>query len=308
MNHYIALDIGGTQMRGACYPENSLSPVKVERIATRGGSTSLLERLIQLIQSIWPDQGHVGAIGAAVPGPVDPYQGVIIKAPNIPEWLEMPLSQYLEDQFHVPVHLGNDANMAAMGEWKYGAGKGHHHLVYITVSTGIGGGVILDDRLLLGVRGMGGELGHVTVVPDGALCGCGQRGHLETVAAGPGIARWTQEQLQAGAQSSLPTDHPLTAKEVSLAAQKGDSLAIAALARAGRYLGWALADYLHIFNPSVIVIGGGVSQSGALLFEPMKLALHERVMHQDYTKGLQIARAELGDDVGLMGALALAQS
>jgi len=105
-----------------------------------------------------------------------------MKASNIPGWLRLPLARIVQDEFHVPVFLGNDANLAALGEWKYGTGRGHHNLLYITISTGIGGGVIIDDRLLVGANGLAGELGHITVMQDGPLCGCGQRGHLEAVA------------------------------------------------------------------------------------------------------------------------------
>jgi glucokinase len=140
-------------------------------------------------------------VSLAVAGPSDPYKGIVIEAPNIAGWINLPIKNLLERQFNAPVSLGNDANLAALAEWKFGAGRGHHHLIYITVSTGIGGGVIIDDRLLLGHRGLAAELGHVTVVPDGPPCGCGQRGHLETFSAGPGIARWIEEQLLQGVTS-----------------------------------------------------------------------------------------------------------
>jgi glucokinase len=306
MKYHIAIDIGGTQIRAACYPQNSTIPAKVEKIATHGPTGSALERLISAIRQVWPQDGEVAAIAAAAPGPLDPYQGIIIETPNIPGWEGLPLRQHLQDTFHVPVALGNDANMAAMGEWKFGAGQGHHNVVYITVSTGIGGGVILDDRLVLGHRGMAAELGHIVILPDGPICSCGHRGHLEALASGPALARWAKEQIASGTPSSLPSDRVLTGKDVSLAAQAGDALAIAALARAGQFLGWAIADFLAIFNPSIVIIGGGVSQSGDLLFKPLRAAVQENAMNQDYTAGLSIVSAALGDDVGLMGALALA--
>jgi glucokinase len=306
MKYHIAIDIGGTQIRAACYPQSSTVPVKIEKTATQGASGTPLENLMAAVRRVWPDDGEVAAIAALAPGPLDPYQGVLFYAPNIPGWEELPLRQHLQDTFHVPAALGNDANLAAMGEWKFGAGKGHHHLVYITVSTGIGGGVILDDRLVLGLRGMAAELGHIVVLPDGPLCSCGHRGHLEAMSSGPAVARWAREQLEAGAVSSLPTGQNFSAKDVALAAKAGDALAIAALARAGQFLGWAIADFLHIFNPSIVIIGGGVSQSGDLLFKPLRAAMQERVLNHHYTDGLSIVSAALGDDVGLMGALALA--
>jgi glucokinase len=250
VEHYLVADIGGTQMRAACFPVTSQKPVQVKKIATQGVQDTPLERLFRLLESVTPTGATIKAISVAAPGPSDPYAGVVFEAPNIPGWTNLPLRKHLEEHFHVPTAIGNDANLAALGEWRFGAGQGHHHLVYITVSTGIGGGVIIDDKLLLGVHGLAAELGHVTVIPEGPLCGCGQRGHLEAIASGPSIARWVQEEIHQGVPSLLPGDRSLSAKEVALAAQRGDELAAEALARAGTYLGVAIADCLHIFNPS----------------------------------------------------------
>jgi glucokinase len=205
------------------------------------------------------------------------------------------------------VHIDNDANLACLGEWKYGAGQGHSHVLYLTISTGIGGGVVSHDRLLQGYHGLAAELGHVTVDPDGPMCSCGFRGHVEALASGPAIARYVNEQLENGAKSSLRADPALSARQVSEAAQAGDALAIAAFARAGEYLGIAVSNYLHTFDPSVVIFGGGVSQVGDLLFKPFEDSLRQRVFHPRYLEGLVITRAALGDDAGLLGALALAR-
>ncbi len=305
MSVIIAVDVGGTQMRAAVYSQHQNQPSRLDRIATRDKNATPLERLIQLIESVWPANEAVKAIGIAAPGPLDPNRGVIIAAPNIPGWIDFPLKKKLEDRFSVPVILGNDANLAAYGEWRYGAGQGHHHLVYLTVSTGIGGGIINDDRLLIGLRGMAAELGHVTVLPDGPMCGCGQRGHLEAIASGTAIAKWVELELSLGAASILPADKPITTKMVAQAAKKGDDLAVAALARSGTYIGQALADYLHIFNPSIVIIGGGVSLSGSLLMDPMRVAMCEHVLSEKYVENITLTTAALGDEAGLMGALAL---
>jgi glucokinase len=305
MSVIIAVDVGGTQMRAAVYPQHQNQPSKLDRIATRDKNATPLERLIQLIDSVWPAVETVQAIGIAAPGPLDPKQGVIIAAPNITGWVDFPLKQKLEDHFNVPVILGNDANLAAYGEWRYGAGQGHHHLVYLTVSTGIGGGIINDDRLLIGLRGMAAELGHVTVLPDGPICGCGKRGHLEAMASGTAIAKWVEQELSMGAASMLPAGQPITTKMVAQAAHKGDALAVSALARSGRFIGQTLADYLHIFNPSIVIIGGGVSQSGSLLMDPMRAAMCEHVLSEEYVENITLTTAALGDEAGLMGALAL---
>ena len=307
MSEYIAVDIGGTRMRAACYPVDSLNPQKIKKISTRHSDESTWDRLVRLIRSIWPDDRKVNAIGVAVPGPLDPFQGVLFAAPNIPEWKNIPLARLLQDEFGVPIMMGNDANLAALGEWNFGAGKGHHHLVYITVSTGIGGGVIVDDRLLLGSRGLAAEFGHITVESNGPLCSCGQRGHLEALASGPAIARWVEDELSRGTQSSLSKQKTVNTKEIAEAASKNDPLAVNALARAGAFIGTAIADILHLFNPTIVIIGGGVSLSGELLMANVRNSMHKHVMNAHYLDNLVLTTADLGDDTGLLGALALAR-
>ena len=307
MSVSIAVDIGGTQMRAACFPPDGAVLKSLARVSTSHPYLSPLERLYELVASIWPEDKTVTSIGVAAPGPVDPYQGIIHAAPNIPGWIDLPLRALLEERFNVPVSLGNDANLAALGEWMFGAGQGHHHLIYMTVSTGIGGGIIVDDRLLLGARGLAAEIGHTSVMLDGPLCGCGQRGHLEAVASGPAIARWAEQEFTQGVQSILPVGQPLMAKDVAAAAHEGDELAAAALARAGTFIGQGLANFLHIFNPSIVIVGGGVSRSGSLLLDPIKAAMQEHVISPHYLDNLALCTAALGDEVGLMGALALAR-
>jgi glucokinase len=306
MKYYIAVDIGGTQIRSACYRMNSQTPFMIERISTQG-KESALDRLCMLVEKTWPTDGQVCGISVAAPGPVDPWEGIILYAPNIPGWKDIHLKNHLQSHFKVPVTVGNDANMAAMGEWKFGSGIGHHHLIYLTISTGIGGGIIMDDKLLLGQRGLAGEMGHITVLPDGPLCGCGKPGHLEALSSGTGIAKWTQNEIQKGRPSSLSHQEIITAKMIHQAAKEGDGLAIEAFNRAGYYLGMALADFLHLFNPTIIILGGGVSRSGELLFKPTRQAIEQFVIEPHYLDNFTLTQAALGDEAGLMGALALAQ-
>lgn len=250
----------------------------------------------------------MNGIGIAAPGPLDPFEGVIIEAPNVPGWVDLSLCQIIQDSFNVPVALGNDANLAALGEWKFGAGKGHHNLIYLTVSTGIGGGVIVDDNLLIGEHGLAAELGHITVQKGGPKCGCGQSGHLEALASGTAITHWVKKQLASGTSSVLADIKNLDGAKISEAARSGDKLAAAAFEKAGAYIGRALADLLHIFNPTIVIIGGGVSQSWDFIIEPIWKKLEERVMTPNYLDDLVITRAGLSDNSGLMGALALIRS
>jgi glucokinase len=197
--------------------------------------------------------------------------------------------------------------LAGLAEYRYGAGKGHHHVLYLTVSTGIGGGVVSADKLLQGYHGLGAELGHSIVDPNGPLCPCGHPGHLEAYSSGPSIVRYFLEELDAGKKSSLKRDENLTARDISEAAKQGDELAIQAFQRAGEYLGIAVASFLHAFDPSIVIFGGGVSRSGDLLFKPFHESLNKRVFHPRYMEGLSFAPAALGDNAGLLGALALAR-
>ena len=311
MTTHIAVDIGGTRMRAATYRLDSLTPLKIDRIKTRKKGFTPQERLEKLIASVWPEDDEVAAIGIAVPGPVNSTTGTLEKAPNVPELSGLPISKLMEDSFHVPVLLGNDANMAALGEWKFGAGRGHHHMIYLTISTGIGSGVIIEDKLFLGAHGFAAELGHTMALPDGPICGCGVRGHLETVASGTAIAKWVSEQISNGSVSSIQydpnNDELISGAVIAEAARNGDELALQAFKRAGTYLGRAIADFLHVFNPTIIVLGGGVSQSYELFSTDLYAALKAHLMAPNYLDELEIVIAELGDDVGLMGALALAR-
>jgi glucokinase len=307
MPYYITIDIGGTHLRAALFKSSATCPEKHQRVRTHTlDGQSVFERLAQQVEAIWPSGGDVAAIAVASPGPLDPMTGVIFATPNIPEWVDFPLGESLSRRFGVPVFVENDANLAGLGEWKYGAGRGHHHVLYLTVSTGIGGGVIINDRLLQGAYGLAAELGHVVVSPEGPVCSCGKPGHLEAFAAGPGIVRYVRERLESGVQSVLQADANLSARDVAEAAKNGDPLGLEAMARAGEYLGIGLANFLHIFNPSIVIFGGGVSQSGDCLFGPMQRSLRERVFRRNYLDNLTITMAELGDDAGLMGALAWA--
>ncbi len=308
MSLTIAVDLGGTHVRVAAYPPESITPIKHHRTRSYAADPGVYDRVVQAIESVWM-QGQVTAIGIASPGPLDPHTGTILATPNIPEWRNFPLAQKLSEHFGLPAFLDNDANLAGLAEWKYGAGKGHHNLVYLTISTGVGGGVISHDRLLQGFHGMGGELGHMIIDPNGPPCGCGKNGHVESFSSGPAIARYASEQIRAGhfTESTLPAQGQLTAAQVADAARAGDALAISAFERAGHYLGIAVANYLAIFDPSIVVFGGGVSQVGDLLFKPFEESLKQHTFHPHYLDDLVITKAALGDDAGLLGALALAR-
>ena len=311
MTIHIAVDIGGTRMRAASYPIDSLIPKASNRIKTRKKNSTSIERLEQLIESVWPEDDDVSAIGIAVPGPVNTAKGIIEKAPNIPELSGLQVGRIMQDIFNVPTFLGNDANFAALGEWKFGAGRGHHYVVYLTISTGIGSGVIINDQLFTGATGFASELGHTLIDPSGPICSCGVCGHLEALASGTAISNWVTEQILSGAETNIVfdsnSDEPIPGNIIADAAKEGDALAIQVFERAGHFLGMAIADFLHIFNPTIIVLGGGVSQSYSLFSEVLYESMQSHVMAPEFLDNITIELAQLGDDVGLMGALAYAR-
>lgn len=308
MKNYIVADVGGTNIRVAIYSPDSTEPVAIKKIPTQGDGQAPVERLMDLIAELWPNGDEVLSINIAVPGPVNPYTGIIAYAPNIKGWNDFPLRKILQERFPVKVNLANDANVAALGEWKYGSAKGHKDLVYLTISTGIGGGVIMDDRLVVGASGMAAELGHMTIDPNGPPCGCGHRGHLESFSSGTGIAAYYNRERAAGRACSILAGHKTTSKEISAAAEKGDELAVEAFLIAAKYLGIGISNYLHIFNPSIVVLGGGVTHAWSIWYEPLMQSIKENCTSSLYMEGLTVVRAALGDDAGLLGGMALAQT
>jgi len=307
MNSTIAIDIGASRMRAGSYTTKSIEPIHYNQIPTRSEGMPIEDRLINLIESVWPEDYEVKSIAAACPGPLDAINGIIVEPPNIPEWRYFPIQEFLQSTFDIPTAINNDANLAAYGEWSFGAGKGHSNLIYLTISTGIGGGIIIDNKLLSGVAGYAGEVGHMTINPQGPVCSCGKVGHLEAIASGPSIVRWIKSRLEDESIQEHFPEGDLTAKHISEAAESGNELAIAAYERAGKYIGLAIADLLHIFNTSLIIIGGGVSRAGDLLFEPIRKSVHASVISDAYLDNLHILPAALGDDSGILGALVLSR-
>ena len=302
MKTILTFDIGGTNIRAGLFKEGSIEPVYQKKVKTSGQNRTPLENIVALIEEIKMEHPKLDAISLAVPGNVDDKKGIIIQAPNVGGWKNIPLRQIIQDHFHITPSIENDASMAAYGEWKHGAGKNHQYVFYMTISTGIGAAVIDAGHLITGFRGLGTEKGHITIVDDGPVCSCGKRGHLEALASGPGIAAYVKKKMDEGAATSLLADPAPTAEMIAMAAKKGDQLSIDAFKMAGYYLGIGIANYLHIFNPSCVILGGGVSFSGDILMEPLLVSLKEHVISPEYLADVEITHAQLGDDAGLIGA------
>jgi glucokinase len=304
----LAIDLGGTQYRVAAISGDATIHARIAR-PTRADAApeAVIEDLVDAIGEVRARvQGRpILGVGVSAPGPLDPTTGIVFQAPNLPRWRDVPLATALEARLGLSVLLGNDANLAALAEARHGAGKGARDLIYLTVSTGIGSGVVADGRLLLGAHGIAAEAGHMALSLDGPLCGCGNRGCLEAYASGTGLVNRAIEALAAGRASSLSRiQEELSAVHISDAADEGDALAQELINQAGHALGVGVRNLLHLFSPEVVVIGGGVSQIGPRLWNPMLKVVDDDAM-TTYRLDLRILTAALGDDSGLIGAALL---
>ncbi len=303
----IAVDLGGTQIRAARF-DRKLNLLQRENTLTRAdeGPGPTIDRIKAYIAKVLPTSSKdIAGIGFSSPGPLNPMTGVIVAPANLPGWHDVPLGDIIHAEFDLPVFIGNDANVAALAEASKGAAQGFRHVVYITVSTGIGAGMICDGRLLLGREGLAAEFGHIPIIVERDKVSS-----VELEAAGPAIARRAQAALRGGRPSALSDTlaegkDPIDAKAVAAAARAGDHLAREIFDQAGRVIGLGIVSILHLFNPEAVVLGGGVSKAGELLFDPMRAAIRQHVLDDAYIDDLKITSAALGDDVALMGAAAL---
>jgi glucokinase len=300
----IGVDLGGTQIRAARLTRqlDILEVYKTKTLAAEGLEPSFA-RIVDAIRVVWPTDGTpVAGIGISAPGPLNPITGVLVAPPNLPGWHNVPLADRLHEIFKVPVYCGNDANVAALAEVALGAARGYRFVIYLTISTGVGSGIINDGRLILGRDGLGGEAGHIQFFGDK-----GQVSSLEREAAGPALARAAVARLKAGEDSILKQQdiNAINAEDVGRAAQAGDALAVAVVERAGFLIGLGIVSLLHLFNPEIIVIGGGVSKIGDLLFKPMHEAIQKYALDSSYWTNMPIVAAALEDDVSIYGAAAL---
>ena len=246
---------------------------------------------------------NLSAVGIGVPGPVITEAGMVVAPPIMPGWDRFPIRARLEKMWQCPVTLNNDAELGALGEWAYGAGRGEKNIAYIKVGSGIGAGLILNKQIYGGTMGAAGEIGHLTIDENGPLCNCGNRGCLEAFAGGHAIAKQGQELAKSGKRTQLaeiPIEK-ITALEVAEAARRGDLYAQEILRRAGTYIGIAIAGLINLFNPSAVIIGGGVSQVGDIISTPIRQAVRERAMRAS-EQSVRITTGTLGRRSVLIGA------
>ncbi len=307
----LAVDLGGTNLRAAVVAsDGGLSHRQAISTPSEGGPTAVIEQMALLIT----DVAAVAAlppsapVGVTAPGPLNPRTGVVHFTPNLPDWRDVPLRDLLAAASKRPVAIGNDGNCAALGEARFGVGKGFDDLVYLALGTGVGGGVISRGQLIDGAHGLGAELGHVVVALDGPRCSCGAIGCLEAFVGGWAIARegrLVASTADGAAILNEAGDQPITAGVVAAAAREGDPAATAILLRAGRALGAAMGAFVNIFNPALVVVGGGVAALGELLLQPARAAFPSHCFPASREQ-VEIVLSSLGDDTGLYGAAAIA--
>lgn len=299
----IGVDLGGTRVRAALL-DKKLKIIRREETLTRadGGLEATLQRIKNLIHKVLPEDGKPIGIGVSAPGPLHPDTGVIVAPPNLPGWHDVPLGDILREEFNVPIYVGNDANVAVLAEVMRGAAEGYRNAIYVTVSTGIGSGIIVDGRLLLGATGLGAEAGHIIMVTGDDVSS------LELQAAGPDMAEKAVKRIEAGETSIISEMvkgnlSKVDGATVGKAAHQGDSLALEVVKNCWTIIGLGMVTLLHLFNPEIIVMGGGVTTNlHNITFDPMWDAIKKHTIDDDYWKDLKIVLPELGEDVSVIGA------
>lgn len=306
------IDVGGTKIAGGVVDEDGRI-VEELRVESPAADTEAIETAIAGLVAELRTRHDISHVGVGAAGYIDKSRAVVLFAPNL-AWRDLDLKKELEARVDLPVTIENDANAAAWGEFAFGAGADVDDLLLITVGTGVGGGLVLDGSLYRGAFGVGAEIGHLRVVPEGHLCGCGNRGCFEQYASGSALVREAREDARAG--SMLARDlleraggdpDAITGPMITAAAQDGDPFSVEQLARLGRWLGEGIASLTAVLDPAVVVIGGGVSAAGDLLLEPTRAAFASQLTGRGHRPVLDIRPARLGNDAGLIGAADLAR-
>ena len=313
-SYIVGIDIGGTKLATVVADRTGtiLKKIRKPTSAERGphhAVESLLEMVGETIRLAELKRENISGIGVSCGGPLDTKTGVVYSPPNLPGWDAFPLKESIEAEFHVPTIIENDANASALAEWRFGGGRGYNYVLYMTMSTGIGGGIVANGQIYHGANDSAGEVGHQILLPDGPLCGCGQRGCLEALCSGPAIARRAREvireqpntailKLADGEIAQVKSEHVLEA------ARTGDSLAMSLMEETGYYMGWGIANLVNILNPEIVLIGTIAVAAGDLLLDPIRRTVADMAMQRP-AEAVKIMPADLGDAVGDLAAISL---
>ena len=312
---YAGIDLGGTKILVLIADRDGrVLGTSREPTLAQQGPESVIIRIVESVRAAAAeanvDLAAIRADGVSAPGPIDAVDGVITDPPNLPGWHNVPLAGILHERLALPIILENDANCQAVAEHQFGAGRGYRDMIFVTISTGIGGGIIINDKLYAGASGAAGEVGHVGVAADGPMCGAGHPGCLEAYASGTAIAARARDMIAAGGlpRTARLAEHnpPLSAKTVYLAGQQGEAEAAAIIHSAGQYLGIGLATLINVFNPQAIVIGGGLSNMGDDILGPAVETARARSFGQSFMD-VRIIEGSLGEKSAALGAIAVAR-
>ncbi|MDF3288563.1 MULTISPECIES: ROK family glucokinase [Streptomyces] len=307
----IGVDIGGTKIAAGVVDEEGtiLETCKVPTPSTPEGVIDAIADAVRTVSA----SHRIDAVGIGAAGYVDDKRATVLFAPNI-NWRHEALKDKVEQRVGLPVVVENDANAAAWGEYRFGAGQGHDDVVCITLGTGLGGGIIIGGKLHRGRFGVAGEFGHIRVVPDGLLCGCGSQGCWEQYASGRALVRYARQRAAATPENAVVllglgdgTIDAIEGKHISEAARKGDPVAVDSFRELARWAGAGLADLASLFDPSAFIVGGGVSDEGDLVLEPIRKSFRRWLVGGQWRPHAQVLAAQLGGEAGLVGAADLAR-
>ncbi|QLH21236.1 ROK family glucokinase [Streptomyces sp. Rer75] len=307
----IGVDIGGTKIAAGVVDEEG-SILETSKVSTPPTPEGVVDAIADAVRKV--SAGHdVEAVGIGAAGYVDDKRATVLFAPNI-NWRHEALKDKVEQRVGLPVVVENDANAAAWGEYRFGAGAGHDDVVCITLGTGLGGGIIIGGKLHRGRFGVAAEFGHIRVVPDGLLCGCGSQGCWEQYASGRALVRYAKQRAAATPENAEVllglgdgTAENIQGKHISDAARQGDPVAIDSFRELARWAGAGLADLASLFDPSAFIVGGGVSDEGDLVLEPIRKSFRRWLVGNQWRPHAQVLAAQLGGKAGLVGAADLAR-
>ena len=314
MSLTIGIDVGGTKVLGGVVDESGKVLTTARKDTPRQGGSALTQTIADVAKELL-QQHSVASVGVSAAGFVSSDRKTMLATPNIADWNGVDLDHQLTALIGLPVVIENDANAAAWGEAKFGAGKNQDHMMMLTVGTGIGGGIVVNGALYRGAYGIAAEFGHMRVVPEGHICGCGARGCFEQYASGNALLRHAREAINASpevARNLLSrgdgTVAGLTGQAITEAARDGDAVAVAAFNTTGQWLGAGIASLAVLLDPACVVIGGGVVDAGEILLKPTRESLERNMPFAGKHPYPQIIAAQLGNEAGLVGVADLARS
>ena len=318
--HVVGIDIGGTKLATVVADTTGhiLNKVRRPTLAERGPEYALrllFDMVRETIELAGLERTAISAIGVSCGGPLDTKTGIVYSPPNLPGWDALPLKAKLESEFQIPVTLENDANASALAEYRFGGGRGYNAVLYMTMSTGIGGGIVIDGQIYHGANDSAGEVGHQILLPDGPPCGCGKRGCLEALCSGPAIARraqaairkpLTDESVSPAALLNLANgcSEAVKSEHVLEAARRNDVLALQLVEETAYYMGWGIANVVNILNPDIVLLGTIAIAAGDLLLNPIRKTFSEFAMTRP-AEAVKIAPAALGEALSDLAAVAL---